>query len=561
MKKTAVLISLVLLLVTVFPAYAEEAHYTCPMHPHYISAEAGSCPICGMDLVRTEGGEAEDGGHSGTGIRRTAVTIAPETVQNTGIRTERVEHARFGGIIRSHGNVTENIRLASEISMRVAGWIETPDITAVGDRVKKGDRLFTLYSPELVSAQQDYLSALSTGIGGRIESAARRLSALGVQQQVLDNLRRNRTALQHVPFYAEHDGIISEINIRRGSHVTSGMRAAKIQDYSGVWIKASIAEKDLRFLYPQGRARVVFPHLGGQEREARIDYIYPTVDAATRTGRVRLVLDNEDGRLRPGAYADVIFETQVEARLSVPSEAVLRSSEGVYVVLAEAGGRFRPVGVETGLRSRGRTEILSGLDAGDEIVVSGQFMLDSESAMRESFRKMQRLQTPLAFLEVGRDQQVMIDHLVDAAIYLQKSLTGEETFRPDMLMPALEIGSHLMPQFAGTRLEYVLKDAEWAVILAQNSMTDSELQNALAALMKALAPWLLDGRPDKYRDKDLHLFRDGADGALWLQTSSRPLNPYSDGEAVHQSWPDISAVEKPKPETEDAGGLHDGHVH
>ncbi|TVQ81832.1 MAG: efflux RND transporter periplasmic adaptor subunit [Micavibrio sp.] len=561
MKKIAALLGVILFFLTA-PVQAEDAHYTCPMHPHYISTHAGTCPICGMDLVRTENGDTDDRDEASQ-IRRGAVTISPEVIQNTGVRSVRAEYARFGGIVRSYGNVTENIRLLSEISARVSGWVETPEITAVGDPVQKGDLLFTLYSPELVSAQQDYLSALSTGISGRINSAARRLAALGMQPRVIDELRRKRSAFDYVPFYAEHGGTVSEIGIRRGSHVTPGMSLAKIQDYSSVWITAHVAEKDLHHLYPRGQARVVFPHLGGMEREAQIDYIYPTVDARTRTGRVRLVLENEDGRLRPGAYADVIFETRIAARLSVPSEAVLRSSEGEFVIRAEAGGRFRPERVETGLRSRGRTEILSGIEDGDEIVVSGQFMLDSESSMREAFRKMQRMQTPLAFLEISSNQQAIIDHLTDAAIYLQKSLTGQEEFDPAMLKPAMDIRDILLPEFAGTRLEFVLKDAHWALVLAYNSMTDSELQNALKQLTDALAPWLLDGRPGYYREKGLFLFHDHGSGALWIQVESEPANPYGDNaDAMRQDWPEHPDTAAPDmKEDDDTGGLHDGHVH
>lgn len=402
---------------------AEGDKYTCPMHPHYISDdEDGTCPICGMDLKPikkdSDSGEKEilywvapmnsdfksdkpgkspmgmdlvpvyADGSDDNGEGRSTIKISPETIQNIGVRTEKAKSTTFGASIRSYGLVAENVRLLHDVSSRVAGWIEDLEVTAVGDEVKKGQLLFTLYSPELVSAQQDYLSALATGVKGRINSTKKRLASLGVQDKFLDQLKKKRKSSQNIPHYSESDGVVSELNVSGGTYVKPGMSIAKIQDYSSVWINVSVAEKDLSFLLKDMLAEISFPNISKDTRSAMIDYIYPTVDKASRTGQVRLVLKNTDGSLRPGAYADVTFEAMPEERLAVPSEAILHSSEGDYVVVALGKGRFQPRKVVTGIHNKGKTEIVSGLAESDNVVVSSQFLIDSESSFREAFRKM-----------------------------------------------------------------------------------------------------------------------------------------------------------------------------
>lgn len=518
---------------------AQQQRYTCPMHPHYIATEMGACPICGMDLVPLTGAEGDHDTHGleqrrGERSERTraAITIAPETIQNIGVRTEKAAIARFGKDVRSYGLITENVRLTRAISGRVAGWIETLHITAVGDEVKKGDLLFTLYSPDLISAQQDYLAALITGNRGRIRSSGKRLQSLGASQKTIAELRASRKKSEQLPFYAETDGVVSKLMVHQGSYVKPGMQIATIQNYHSVWINVSVAEKDLQFIALDSRATVTFPNLSNIERTARIDYLHPTIDENSRTGRVRLVLDNADGALKPGAYADIVFETHIDRRLSIPSEAILKSSEGDFVVMALGTGKFRPQAVQTGIHSKGRSEIIQGLTEGDKVVVSSQFMIDSESALRESFRKMQMAQTPLALLDVTQNQLAMIDHLVDAALYLHEAeIMG---FEPDanMLAPARRLNQYLMPVFRGTQLRFVLKDAERALQAADKAITDQARKKALADLVIALKPWITEGKPQHYKEKGVQLFLDHGSGYYWLQLDDEMTNPYGQGHAV-----------------------------
>ena len=571
-----------ILITSTSTSWAESTKYTCPMHPNYISEDSGTCPICGMTLVEIDNGDKDESSDDMAGMdmssnettgekkilywqapmnpnfksdkpgkspmgmdlvpvyaeasvgkstssSKSAIIINAETIQNIGVRTEKAQMTRFGTEVRSYGVVADNIRLKQAISSRIAGWVEKLAITAVGDEVKKGDLLFEMYSPELISTQQDYLAALKTGSKGRIASSAKRLKSLGVQDKFINKLKKTRKKSQNVPFYAENAGIVSMLHVSNGSYVKPGMPIANIQNYSSVWIDVSIAEKDMQFLVNNGKATVVLPNLGDIERTARIDYIYPTLDAKTRTGQVRLVLDNKNGELKPGAYADVTFETNIDKRLAVPSEAILKSSDGDYIVVALGNGRFQPQKVTTGIQTKGRTEIKSGINDGDNVVVSSQFLIDSESSLRESFRKLQLAQKPLNELNVDDEQLKMIDHLVDVAIYLHETLTTNKEFDANYIMPSLKVNDHLIPKFRGTKLQFILENAEKAILEAKDSVTDKELQLALTRLMVALTPWITEGNPNHYIEKGLKMFTDHETSGTWVQLGEKPKNPYSTG--------------------------------
>lgn len=564
---------LLIIVIATGTAWAEGEKYTCPMHPHYIADEMGTCPICGMDLVPMAAAEKTSDADSGeqkilywvapmdSNYRRdkpgkspmgmdlvpvyatgngSAVSVAPETIQTIGVRSAKVENARFGTTVRSVGIVEPNRRTQQELSSRVAGWIEGLKIEAVGDTVTKGDILYRLYSPELISAQKDYTSSLATGVQGRIAATRKRLEFMGVQSGTLDTIAKNRKVVDNVPFYAETDGTISHITVREGSYVKPGDSIARIENYSDVWIEASIAEKDIPFIAPDAAAEVSFPNLGNQTRTARVDYIYPTIDATTRTGKVRLVLPNDDGNIRPGAYADVVFETDPKLRLSVPTEAILHDSQGAHVIVAIGDGKFTPRTIATGISSRGRTEVISGLQAGEDVVTSSQFMIDSESALRESLTKMQRLQQPLSELPLTSDQLAMMNHFVDSAIYLHESLTGGAEFNARMLDPALQLNAHLLRSFHETMLEPVIEKSGKAIRKASESITESERREALAELMRALNPWLMEGKPQYYKEKGLHLFMSMPSKSMWLQMEAEAKNPYGEDKVMPHAWPESS---------------------
>ncbi|HML90839.1 efflux RND transporter periplasmic adaptor subunit [Methyloceanibacter sp.] len=513
----------------------EPSKWTCPMHPHYIADHAGTCPICGMDLVKLETGADKQGAPAGE--RRASIVIPPETLQTMGVRVAKAEVSSFGRVIRSYGLVAENERLQTEMSARTEAWIEDLIIRAVGDEVEKGDLLFTMYAPEFIVSQRDYLNALKGGSRARMNSVKTRLRAFGMQDQVIEELERTREVMEFVPFYADRDGTIAMIDLRPGSYVERGTMLTRIQDYSQVWLMVSVPEKDLTFIEPGTSARITFPNIPGREIFAKVEYVYPTVDSQTRTGQVRLVFDNVDGQLRPGAYADVAFDVEPQERLAVPSEAILQSGGARYVIASLGDGRFEPRVVTTGITSGRWTEISGEIAADDDIVVSGQFLIDSESALRESFRKLERLQLPLALLKLDDTQFAMIDHMVDAALYLHEALVDGYDAEADFLDPAIAVKSNLWPKFQHTKLAFVLEDAVRALEDGKVAETESELQAALAALVASLEPWMLEGAPGHYAEKKLAIYEDKKSGSKWLQLSGSPLNPYSDDDAQMLPWP------------------------
>lgn len=504
--------------------------WTCPMHPHYISNDSGTCPICGMDLVKLEAGP--DAANATEGPARTAITITPETLQTMGVRLGKAERSSFGRIIRSFGLIAENERLQTELTARLEGWIEDLRIRAVGDEVKSGDLLFSVYAPEFIVSQRDYIEALKGSDRARIEAVKTRLRAFGMQDSAVSELEARRQAIEFVPFRAERAGTVALLELRPGSYVKRGTMLMRIQDYSQVWLMVGVSEKDLTFIRTGTPARVTFPNIPGREVFAKVEYVYPTVDPQTRTGKVRLVLDNPDGQLRPGTYSDVAFEVGAEQRLAVPTEAILQSGSGRYVIVSRGEGRFEPRAVTTGLSSGRWTEIAGEIEPDDEIVVSGQFLIDSESALRESFRKLEKLTLPLSLLKLTDAQFAMVDHFVDAALYLHEAVTDGYEVEARFLEPAIEVKPLLWPAFQHTQLAFVMKDAVAALRSAQEARNSGEIRTALAALVTALEPWVLRGAAAHYREKKVVVFKDEASGRLWAQLAGAPLNPYGDGRAT-----------------------------
>jgi len=541
------------------PADKGKVRYTCPMHPHYISDHAGTCPICGMDLVKIETAAAAPT----TPEMRQKIVIAPEVIQNMGVRIAPAERANFGRSIRATAMVMENERTRSVITARVEGWIEDLKITAVGDPVKEGMKLFELFAPELVVSQRDYLAAMREGNRRRLEDTETRLRAFGVQDQAIRKLAAEGREMQRLPFYADRNGVIADLPVVNGEYLKRGATVLRIQDYSTVWMVVNVAEKDLGLLSAKARANVTFPNLPGRTYETHVDYVYPTVDAKTRTGRVRLVVENKDGLIRPGSFADVSFDVDVEPRLAVRSEAVLRGERGTYVVIALGDGRFEPRPIATGLVAGGWTEVRKGISDGEQVVVSGQFLIDSESVLTESLRKIERLKMPLPLLVLDKTELAMVDHFVDAAIYLHEALVDGYDIEPKFLEPARQIKDLLWPRFGQTKLSFVIEDADKAIGEALTARSASEQQSALAKLAEALRPWMMEGAPKHYAEKNVGFFREDTSGRQWLQRGSRPSNPYGNAPAVLVPWPskepgtsEAAAPAASQPTTPAGHGIH-----
>ncbi|MEO0975604.1 MAG: efflux RND transporter periplasmic adaptor subunit [Pseudomonadota bacterium] len=555
------------------------AQYTCPMHPHFISTDAdGSCPICGMDLVPVSG----NGGNAGRGeilfykhpmgqpdtspvpkkdsmgmdyipvyaneVAERGVTVSPEMIQTMGVRTAPAEVTAFGGTLRAFGTVETNERLENVSVARLEGWIEDLTVRAEGDTVRPGALLYRVYSPDLIAAQKDLLASLTIGNEARIAAVRQRLRSLGMPERAIGRLVETRKVMERVPVFAEAGGTVAALEVREGDYVEPGTPVLRLQSYLGVWVMASVPESDLPRLDTGLPVQLSFPSAPEAQGEGVIDYIYPTIDPQTRTAQVRIEVDNASGYLRPGAYADISMQLSGGERLSVPTEAILRDSSGAHVILALGEGRFAGRAVRTGVSANGRTEIIDGLIEGEQVVASGQFLLDSEVNLREGLSRFEGPSamtagpdTPLSELPVDATTLAQIDHFTDMALYFHEALTDGYRIDPSFVDPALALSESLRIRFAYTKLVPIIDEAEAALRAAKIAREGEDLAGELTRLMGALEPWLLNGAPVHYREAGLSLFREAGTDRLWLQEGDTPRNPYGDAEATRVDWPDPMA--------------------
>ena len=272
--------------------------------------------------------------------------------------------------------------------------MEKLHVRSVGEQVKRGQVLGDLYSPEILSAQVDFLIALKqTGKGGartkvRLDKARNLLRLLDVPESVISSIKRHGETRNTVPLLAPIDGVVTVMGAREGMYVKPGTQVYSIVDLSEVWVQVDVFEHQLAWLEAGQTAEMKVPAYPGKEWQGKVDYIYPELDAMSRTLRVRLVFPNAEGLLKPNMFADVeIFGGPRHGMLAVPNEALIVTGEREAVVRSLGEGRFKPVDVVTGVRQGGYVEIIRGLEEGDSVVISGQFLIDSESSLQASFNR------------------------------------------------------------------------------------------------------------------------------------------------------------------------------
>jgi Cu(I)/Ag(I) efflux system membrane fusion protein len=268
--------------------------------------------------------------------------------------------------------------------------MEELSLRAEGDPVEKGQLLGRLYSPEILSAQVDYLIALEQGGNKtRLEKARNRLRLLGVTEATISAIQRRGESQNTVPVVAPAGGVVTRLGIREGMYVKPEMEIVTIADLERIWVLVDVYEHQIDWLAKGQSAEIRVPAYPGRTWEGTVEYIYPELDPRSRTLKVRLAFNNPDGLLKANMFADVvIYGGPRHDTLAVPAEAVIETGTRSSVVLALGDGRFQPVDVVTGMSSGGMVEILNGLEAGDKVVVSGQFLIDSESSLQASFLRM-----------------------------------------------------------------------------------------------------------------------------------------------------------------------------
>lgn len=353
-------------------------YWVAPMDATYRRDEAGKSPM-GMDLVPVY----DEGGDGST------VEISPAVENNMGVRTATVKKDKLWRRIDTVGYVDFDENKISHIHLRTKGWIEKLFVKSEGERVTKGQLLFEVYSPELVNAQEEYLQALRSGQRGLSSASRERLEALGISEVQIKRLNKTRKASQYVKVFSKQDGIVAKLGVREGMFVMPEKEVMSLADLSSVWLLAEVFESQANWVKVGQSAEVTLSYIPGREWEGEVEYIYPSLDPKTRTLKVRLHFENKDESLKPNMFAKVnIYGGAKREVIIIPREALIRSGNNQRVIIAVGDGRFQAREVTAGIESGDYIEIIKGIAAGDKVVTSGQFLIDSEASLKASIARM-----------------------------------------------------------------------------------------------------------------------------------------------------------------------------
>ncbi len=353
-----------------------------PMVPQQRFDKPGKSPFMDMELVPKY---ADDAGSEST------VAIDPRVAQNLGVRTAAATTGSVERRIEAVGSVVWNERAVFVVQARSGGFVEKLHARAPLDPVVKGQPLVELLVPDWAAAQEEFLLLRRDGkVAGLAAAARNRLTLLGMSEEQIGLLESTGQMQARFTLYAPISGVIAELGVREGMTVMSGAMLFRLVDLSSVWVNAEIPEAQGAWLRPGTAVEARVPSFPGQVFRGRVSAILPEVNAATRTLRARVELANPGGRLKPGMFATLVFAQGAGTKaLLVPSEAVIRTGERSVVIVAESEGKFRPQNVELGFESGGRSEIRKGLSEGDKVVVSGQFLIDSEASLKATGTRME----------------------------------------------------------------------------------------------------------------------------------------------------------------------------
>jgi Cu(I)/Ag(I) efflux system membrane fusion protein len=343
-----------------------------------------------MDLVPVYAGQ--DATQSGN-----AVVLSPGVINSIGVRTATASVEPISEKIESVGFVGYDEHRSSQVHLRTEGWIKELNIRAVGDPVEKGDLLFTIYAPEVTVASADLIRAVRRNDKQAEQNIRIQLQNFGIDSAQIDDMARASNPAKVFKVYAPQSGVVTTLEAADGMYLQPDSIALTLSDMSSVWLMVDVFEQDIARLSKNSDVLASFEHLPGQVLEGRIDYIYPELDAVTRTLPVRLHFDNSKGVLRPNMFGRVtIIPSETRSAVTVPASALIRTGSSDRIILQTEDGTFQPRMVTPGLTGRfgggSRTEILQGLEAGEEVVTSAQFLIDSESSLSAGLARMSSAQ-------------------------------------------------------------------------------------------------------------------------------------------------------------------------
>ncbi|MCE2438162.1 MAG: efflux RND transporter periplasmic adaptor subunit [Candidatus Latescibacteria bacterium] len=383
------------------PGETGPAVHRCPMHPTVVSDRPGSCPICGMDLVMDQ--PSRSGHEDGHAEEAGEVRIDPSTVQNMGVRTRTVERMPVSRTVRTMGRVVYDETRMTDVNTKVTGWVEGLYVDFTGQEVKKGQPLLEIYSPELVAAQEEYLTALDyvrrledggsaealEGAKALLGAARQRLMYWDIAEAQIVALEQARKAKRTMTIHSPQEGVVVHRAVYDGAHIKAGEHLYRIADLSRVWIHADIYEYELPWIRQGQPAEVMLSYAPGRVFEGVVSYVYPFLEPKTRTAKVRMIIDNPERELKPEMFATVIIRSEkAKESVVVPVQAVIRSGERSVVILDLGEGRFTPREVKLGVEADDVYEVTHGLSGGEEIVISAQFLIDSESNLKAALQTM-----------------------------------------------------------------------------------------------------------------------------------------------------------------------------
>lgn len=387
---------------TSIPAEREALFWRNPMNPA-ITSPVFTKDEMGMDYLPVYANDNSSDEVPGT------VTIDPVTVQNIGVRTVKAEQRALSRVLNGLGRVDFNEERLARLHPKTSGWIGTLMVNETGKKINKDTILLGIYSPELVAAQQEYLVALNNWESVRnstssqmkksaktvMESARQRLQLFDVPMHQLNELDKSRQIKKQLHIHSPFEGRVMNIGVREGQYVTPKDELYLVADLTQIWVNVDVFEDELGWLKVGDRAEMSVRAQPGRSYAGKITFIHPALNRKSRTAQIRLEFDNRDLSLKPGMFANVTLYVDAQPNaVVVPSEAIVRSGSREQVFVVRAPGKFEPREVTPGISAEGLTQILSGVQAGEQVVTSSQFLIDSESKLREATAKMMRAEMP-----------------------------------------------------------------------------------------------------------------------------------------------------------------------
>jgi Cu(I)/Ag(I) efflux system membrane fusion protein/cobalt-zinc-cadmium efflux system membrane fusion protein len=360
-------------------------YYKSSMDPSFIATKPGKDSM-GMDLVAVYEGDPA--------ANLDVIEVSGAVIQQSGVRVEKVERQRLTRVVRALGRAQVDEGRVSTVNTKFDGWIEKLWVDETGQKVKQGDPLFAVYSPELVASQEEYLQIRKSTAAGPhsthlLAAARQRLLQFDVPESFVRQIERSGEAQRRVVFRAPRSGFVIHKTAFQGTFVQKGASLFTIADLNALWVVADVYEFDAPWVFAGQKATIELDYLPGVMQEAKVDYVYPVLDEKTRTVQVRLVLPNPKVSLKPGMFATVRIHTEPAGEtLVVPDEAVIHSGERSVAFVSLGQGRFEPRELSLGVWGDGFYQVLEGLEEGERVVTSGQFLLDSESRLKEAVKKL-----------------------------------------------------------------------------------------------------------------------------------------------------------------------------